>query len=82
MEEDNNPNEGISVFYKDTQLTGITCVDIIWDRGQTRAAPWGQVCAVALLLAKDEQEPPSAEQPDSGRRGGEEQGALFAKLAS
>lgn len=38
--------------------------------------------AVALLLAKDEQEPPSAEQPDSGRRGGEEQGALFAKLAS
>lgn len=38
--------------------------------------------AVAVLLAKDEQAPPSAEQPNSELRGGEEQGALLAILAS
>lgn len=32
------------------------------------------MCCGGVLLAKDEQKPPSAEQPNSKHRGGEEQG--------
>lgn len=40
-----------------------------------RGAPGrASVCCGGVLLAKDEQKPPSAEQPNFKHRGGEEQG--------